>query len=349
MQVAARAWIGLLVLAVLACTSSPRAREVPPAPAVAAPLDQSPASSTAAIPAAAPPALREIDFVTSTLSASGTPLWLGVDQGIFRSYGLDVKVQALSPAAATPAIQGGSAPLGATAGVTIAAVANGDTELVFIGGVSNKIRAQLFAQPEVRGVADLRGRAVGSTSPGATLSLTLIEALRRYGLDPNQDVSILYLREQPGVLAGLTGGGAAAGLLALPFSRQARNQGYRLLFDTADMDIDMLGQAITTTRGLLEREPDLARRFLMGYVDAIQFGRQHRAPTVDTIMRLSDSDDREIAEEAYTTYRDAWTPWVLASAIQPVLDNSDVPSIRALHPEQLIDDSILRELERSGW
>ena len=35
-------------------------------------------------------------------------------------------------------------------------------------------------------------------------------------------------------------------------------------------------------------------------------------------MRLSDSDDREIAEESYTTYRDAWTPWVLASAIQPV-------------------------------
>jgi hypothetical protein len=87
----------------------------------------------------------------------------------------------------------------------------------------------------------------------------------------------------------------------------------------------------------------------MGYVDAIQFGRQHRAQTVETIMRLGDSDDREIAEEAYTTYRATWTPWVLASAIQPVLDNSDVPAIRALHAEQLIDDSILRELERSGW
>jgi ABC-type nitrate/sulfonate/bicarbonate transport system substrate-binding protein len=322
---------------------------VSPAQAVAVPSDQGPASSAAATTTEAPPALRRIDFVTSTLSASGTPLWLGVDQGIFRSYGLDVTIQALSPAAATPAIQGGSAPLGATAGVTIAAVASGATELVFIGGVSNKILAQLFAQPEVRTVADLRGRTAGSTSPGATLSLTLIEALRRYGLDPNQDVSILYLREQPGVLAGLIGGQAASGLLALPFSRQARDQGYRLLFDTADMDIDMLGQAITTTRDLLEREPDLARRFLMGYVDAIQFGRQHRAPTVDTIMRLSDSDDREIAEEAYTTYRAAWTPWVLAPAIQPVLDNSDVPAMRALRAEQLIDDSILRELERSGW
>jgi NitT/TauT family transport system substrate-binding protein len=349
MHVAARAWTGLLVLALLACTGSPPTRQVPPAQADAVPLDQRPASSAATTAPEAPAALRRIDFVTSTLSASGTPLWLGVDQGIFRSYGLDVTVQGLSPAAATPAIQGGSAPLGATAGVTIAAVASGATELVFIGGVSNKILAQLFAQPEVRSVADLRGRAAGSTSPGATLSLTLIEALRRYGLDPNQDVSILYLREQPGVLAGLIGGQAAAGLLALPFSRQARDQGYRLLFDTADMDIDMLGQAITTTRDVLEREPDLARRFLMGYVDAIQFGRQHRAATVDTIMRLGDSDDREIAEETYTAYRAAWTPWVLASAIQPVLDNSDVPAIRALRPEQLIDDSILRELERSGW
>src|SRR3954453_4403874 len=154
MHVAARAWTGLLVLALLACTSPPPTRQVPPAQADAVPLDQGPASSGAATAPEAPRALRKIDFVTSTLSASGTPLWLGVDQGIFRGYGLDVKVQGLSPAATTPAIQGGSAPLGGTAGVTIAAVANGDSGLVFIGGVSNKILAQVFAQPEIRSVAD---------------------------------------------------------------------------------------------------------------------------------------------------------------------------------------------------
>src|SRR4051794_161794 len=121
MHLPARSWIGFLVLALVACTGASPSREVRPAEAVAGPLDQEPASSGAATLAQVPPALREIDFVTSTLSASGTPLWLGVDQGIFRSYGLDVKVQALSPAAATPAIQGGSAPFGATAGVTIAA------------------------------------------------------------------------------------------------------------------------------------------------------------------------------------------------------------------------------------
>src|SRR5438067_784760 len=166
MHAAARSWIGLLVLALVACIGSPPTREGPPTQAAAVPLDQGPASSGAATAAEAAPALRKIDFVTSTLSASGTPLWLAVDQGIFRSYGLDVTVQALSPAAATPALQGGSAAFGATAGVTIAAFASGATELVFIGGVSNKILAQLFAQPEVRTVADLRGRAAGSTSPG---------------------------------------------------------------------------------------------------------------------------------------------------------------------------------------
>src|SRR5215211_1756186 len=103
MKIIARSWTGLLVLALLACTSAPPTRQVPPAQADAVPLDQGRASSGAATVTEAPPALRGIDFVTSTLSASGTPLWLGVDQGIFRSYGLDVKVQALSPAAATPA------------------------------------------------------------------------------------------------------------------------------------------------------------------------------------------------------------------------------------------------------
>jgi hypothetical protein len=97
MKITARSWTGLLVLAVLACTSAPPTREVPPAQAVAAPLDQASGSSGTTTVDAAPAALRKIDFVTSTLSASGTPLWLGVDQGIFRSYGLDVTVQGLSP------------------------------------------------------------------------------------------------------------------------------------------------------------------------------------------------------------------------------------------------------------
>ena len=155
MHVAARAWRTLVPLSWLAPALRLPGRCRPPRPTPC----RSTRNRVIRAPTApeAPRALRKIDFVTSTLSASGTPYLARRRPGhFFRSYGLDVTIQALSPAAATPAIQGGSAPLGATAGVTIAAVASGATELVFIGGVSNKILAQLFAQPELRSVADLR-------------------------------------------------------------------------------------------------------------------------------------------------------------------------------------------------
>src|SRR5262245_23294090 len=120
----ARRLAGLVGLALLACMQAPATPrlEAPP-PAVAGPT--APLASTAD----APP-LRSVELPTATVSATSAPLWVGVDYGMFRRYGLDVEVTGMAPAATTQAVQSGSVPLAATAGAAVTAFANGADELV---------------------------------------------------------------------------------------------------------------------------------------------------------------------------------------------------------------------------
>lgn len=43
--------------------------------------------------------------------------------------------------------------------------------------------------PEIKKVQDLKGKVIGTTSPGATTELAAAMVLQHYGLDPRRDVT----------------------------------------------------------------------------------------------------------------------------------------------------------------
>jgi ABC-type nitrate/sulfonate/bicarbonate transport system substrate-binding protein len=126
-------------------------------------------------------------------------------------------------------------------------------------------------------------------------------------------------------------------------------EGGRLLVDMRELDIPILGPQVATSRGLVERDPDLVRRFLMAYVDGLQYARDRPDEGIAALMRGAQLDDRNLAELAYRDYYDLWDPWPSEAAIQTLLDNMDVPAARTTRPAEMIDDRFVRELDGSGW
>ena len=87
----------------------------------------------------------------------------------------------------------------------------------------------------------------------------------------------------------------------------------------------------------------------MAYVEAIQLARDQPAAAVEAIVRGSGNSNRAQAEAAYDVYRPTWNPWPSERALQALLDELPQPEARTARPADMIDLSILRELERSGW
>ncbi len=342
-------WPSALLLLLLACgptASAPAAPARPPGDA-SAPSAASDASAPSAEPT--PASVQKVDLALSTVSATNTPIWVAADYGLFRRYGLDVNVTPMSPAAANQALAAGSVPLTITGGSSVSAYVAGNTDLVFIAGLINRAHFKIMGRPEITSIEDLRGKSVGSSTAGSGATLALYETLRRFGLEPNRDVEITYFREQPNIASALLAGAVQGAVLSPPFTDQVQAQGARLVVDMLDFNIELLANNVTTTRGFLEREPDLVRRFLMAYVEGIQYARDHKAEAIESIMRGTRNDDRAEAESAYDTYRDLWNPWPSEGAIRTVLNNMDEPEAKTARPADMIDDRILRDLDQSGW
>ncbi|SRR5579884_128936 len=305
------------------------------------------AGAAAAGEAAAEP--RKLELPLATASGAVAPIWIATDYGLFQRYGLDVEPISIAAATATQTVSSGSALIGVTGGGSATAWVGGGTELVFVAGLSNKAVWEVLGRPEIARLDDLRGQSIGASTAGSGASIALFETLRRFRLEPERDVSITYLREDPARLAALLSGAAQGVVLASPFTERARAQGAGRLVDMRDLDIPLVALNITTTRGLLEREPDLVRRFLMGYVEGLQYMRDQPSDAIASILRGTRGDNRADAEVAYQTYRDVLSPWPSEQAMQVLLDNLAAPEAKTARPSDMIDDRILRELEASGW
>jgi ABC-type nitrate/sulfonate/bicarbonate transport system substrate-binding protein len=344
-------WLSVLVLVTLACQPGASAPSAPRGDGASVATTQAPVSAVAApvTPVAAPPALRKLDLPLAAISASLAPIWVAVDYGLFLRHGLEVEANGMSPASASQALTAGSSPVGVTGGSTVTAWLGGSTELVFIAGLTNTALFEIIGRPEIASLDDLRGKAAGSTSAGSGATMAMYETLRRNGIEPERDVTISYLRDQPGVLTGLVTGAVQGAVLSSPFTELARGQGMRPLLDMRELAIPLVALNITSTRGQLERDPDLLRSFLMGYIEGLQYTRDYPAETVESIVRGTRTDNRADAESGYRLYNPDWSPWPSEAAIQTVLNNLDVPGATTARPAELIDDRLLRDLERSGW
>jgi NitT/TauT family transport system substrate-binding protein len=282
-------------------------------------------------------------------AASMVPFWLAEEHGIFRRHGLEPTLVQLPPATAAQALSAGSAPVAAAGGSVVSAWVGGATDLVFIAGNSNKAPYRVIVRPDVTRMDDLRGKSVGLTTPGASPTVAMAEVLRRYGLEPDRDVTFTYLRDTSATVAGLLTGVVQAIATSSPQAEQALAEGNRLLLDMRDLDVPILGPQLATTRAVIDRDPDFLRSTLMTYVEGVKLARERPDDAIAAVMRGARLDDRALAELAYREYYPLWDPWFSEAAVQTLLDNMDVPGARTTRPAELYDDRFMRELERSGW
>jgi ABC-type nitrate/sulfonate/bicarbonate transport system substrate-binding protein len=344
--------LGGLILAALACgprAAAPAANDpAAPAPATAPGAVGSTDTAAASAPSA-PPALRRVEMPLAAVSAQDAPLWLGVDQGYFARHGLDLEIIDMAPATASQALSAGSAPIGMTGGSGVTAWLGGAKNLVFVGGLINRALFKVVVRPEIMRFEDLRGRTVGGTTAGSAATIAMQETLRQRGLDPERDVSMVYMRENPSLFTGLQSGAVYGAAMGSPWPERVEAFGGRVLLDLKKEGLELITLNVTSTRQQLASDPDVVRRFLMGYVEAMQAARDNPDQAIAAILRGTKGDDRAEAAESYEVYRDVWNPWPSATAIGNLMRNIDLPEARTADPAALIDDSILRELEASGW
>jgi NitT/TauT family transport system substrate-binding protein len=188
--------------------------------------------------------------------------------------------------------------------------------------INAKMSVVLVTAPEIKSVAELRGKTVGVTSLGGGLEYALREILIQKGaLNPDRDVRAASIG-MPEQMAGLLSGSLQGAMLVPPFDGIMARKGYRRLVSAVDL-LEYPQGGIATTDKKIKEKPGQAKRVVRAMIQALSRIREEREKTVSYIATRW-KIDRELAAESYDVMVRSFSSDGSAStkSIQNVIDST---------------------------
>jgi ABC-type nitrate/sulfonate/bicarbonate transport system substrate-binding protein len=341
---------GLLALLLVGCTA-PAER---PAPAAAGEAS-APAPLATGGAGAATPAPRVLRVSTSGITGNSLIPWAPFEAGLFAKYGLRID-ELPDIASSTTAVQSLLSRdldiISIAPNAAIEATAKGAPPLVTIATPPPGTGFWLYAAPGIASVEDLRGKLIGANQPGSSTYFAVTYALRAHGLQAGRDYQVLSVGNQQAQLASLQQGQTQAAVFSVPGTVLARRAGMVELKDLNDIPYNSYG--VVVRREMLDDPAgrEVLLRYLQACLEGIARLRQDRAFADAVIRKYLQTDDPEIVEEVYRAFLPKRVPYVVPEGIALVLQAiaERDPGVPAdLPPERFYDNSLVAELERSGF
>ena len=293
----------------------------------------------------------------SSVSALHGALWVAEQKGIFKKYGIDIEVIVVGGAGTTgvSALLSGDIQYVSAAGDAIVNSSLRGGETVMIASVINKGFQRLVVRPDIRSPADIKGKRVAVTRVGAISHTVLLMILRRWGMS-EKDVQVVQLNSSPYMVAALEKGGVEGAVLTSPSIFVAEDLGYRTLVDLADTDIYYLQTMVATTRSYIRANREKTLRFLRAFVEGIAYFKQNKRESLEVLskkLRVSAAQERSL-ERSYDLMATKFyeiPPYPSLRGVETVLGfvEKDNPKAKGADPKSFVDDSLLREIEASGF
>src|SRR5262245_2687928 len=226
--------------------------------------------------------------------------WVAHDAGLFKKYGLDVGLVLIRSASTiTSALIAGEAPmiqLGGN-GTIQAALQGADT--VNILTLVPIIPQSLVVTPDIKSAEELRGKRVGVSRFGALSDLVIRRYLRKLGLDPAKDVTIVQIGGIPELVTAMKAGAISGGSISPPALTVAKKAGFRELSDFESLDYKYPAVAIASTKGFIQRSRSVTLNFIRGEIEGIYSIRTQKNLAINVLKKYMRINDPEILEDGY--------------------------------------------------
>lgn len=281
--------------------------------------------------------------------------WIAQEAGLFKKYNLEFPLVFIaSSPAVTAAMLGGDADMGLTGGEgMIRAFVQGTSEFVFIGGVKNVLTHSILAKAPIRKPEDLRGKKIGVNRIGSNPHYFAVQALKRAGLDPSRDVTMIQSGGAPETLVALVSGSLDAAALTAPMDAQAIAQGYHYVLYGPEMRIPYPATVFVTRRSVVAKRSPVISQFMRTMAEAAKILHTDREFTYKVMGKQLRLTDRKILDASYNLEIKALEPRLSlkTEAFQDILDEIAKVDARAkqVKAEDLIDRRFLDDLEKSGF
>jgi NitT/TauT family transport system substrate-binding protein len=239
--------------------------------------------------------LRKVRVGIPTLALIVASALVPAERGYFKQEGLDVEIIVIRSAPSVLALAAKEIDFLLTGGGGLSGVLRGLPLRVVFAPLRRPTYA-LYAKPEIRSFADLDGKRVGVSSFGSGPDLLLRDIMRKRMADGGKKVTVLAVGGGGERYLALKTNIVDAAVLAIPFTLNAKQDGYREVYsfinekDYADIPV-----ATFTRDDMLQANPAIVERFVRAQVKGLLYMRANRNRAVSSIARALKTTEDSVA------------------------------------------------------
>ena len=280
-------------------------------------------------------------------------IWITKEGKLFDRNALDVDVLYLESNLVRTALISGDVPVGAMSGAAMATPRLQGADLVVVLGFQNYLPFRFVVRPEIKTVAELKGKRVGVAGFGLLAERAARLVVAKLGLNPDKDVTLLQTGGEATRLAALVNGSIDATVLNPPVHKRAVEAGMRVMANMAEMEIPFQNSALVTTQRFIAKNPDVMRRLTKSFVEGIHLVKTNPEAAKRAVAKYMRMKDQKELDEAYEIL-DSLTqrkPYPTMEGFKNIITelSPKMPAARTADPKDFVDVRFLEELDRSGF
>jgi ABC-type nitrate/sulfonate/bicarbonate transport system substrate-binding protein len=257
-------------------------------------------------------AAEKVKMSIAATSSNYATYFAALEKGYFLEEGFEVEIVQAGGGTATPAQISGEIEFNTSGATALSAILKGaPLKLVYFPW--ERPTYQVWStQPEIKTLADLKGKSVGIQTRGDTFEIAMRVLLMKKGIDPNA-VGYTPLGFGSGRFAAITAGSLPAALLTRADIEQMKELGTpmkgHLLADTFD-EVRMPYTGLSVLDSALKRDRERIMRFVRACVKGHIFAATHKEPTLKILAkhnprlspRVLDVEYEEVVVASRTEY-----------------------------------------------
>lgn len=281
-------------------------------------------------------------------------IWVAKEARLFDKHGLDVAPVLIPSSVRTlQAILAGESAIAESAGPAAASARLAGGDVVALAGSVNILTYYFVTLPSITRAEELKGKIGANQSPGTIADFALRVSLRKLGLDPTKDVSLRSIGVLYDRIAAMQKGIVQFTVLTEAEKPIVDKLGFPILLDLISLKIPFPQRGIYTTGKLIKEQPDMVRRYMRAYVEAIHYFKTRKEETMQIMRKYSRLEDRNVLEhtQSWFTQNMPEYPYPPVEGYQVVLQEmaSTNPKAAALNAKELLDARFVKELEDNGF
>ena len=242
--------------------------------------------------------LKKVRLSATSVAVTELQFRIALLKGFYRDEGLDVEILLIRGAVGMQALLGGSVDYTSAAGSIIAGATRGvPVRLVLV--VNSRPQFDLVGQPDVKSVAQLKGKVVGISSRGGAVDILTQTILAQHGVTANKDATLIVIGSPEELVTALRTGRIAACLLTQPRQLILYRDGFTKLAYSGDYLSSYPTGGVGTTEDKIKNHPAEVLGFVRASLKGQQYFAQHRNESIEIISKYLGIKDRSLATEVY--------------------------------------------------